>query len=471
MKAALLVAIVTAAGVTGGWQDSGQLAVRIVEALSRQESLTDDDYEFLTAAGDRAFPIVHREVIERVRAARKSPTEENFEKIRIAIDALAACATARRTATMVELTKVTEPLPRNRLYDWLAREGEASLVLGLFKKGLSQPSDNYYDQRRWSCVEGLVRIGDDDAVGALLAAMSDPALRTAIFRTIANTKNARALAAVRAMMDERRPPSAIPSEAKATLSFVDVEFPVVRTVDGEEWALLTWDGLGSREDLWIARKKRERFVDPVFTGMSAYWPMYLPGGGYTEGGEEHEAAIKRLAEGEWVERFVRNAALAADLDSDGYTDVVERWLGLDPSSADSDGDGVRDSLDRNPLTARRALSDEERALRVACEALVCGREGRNVFVEFPDGIKAIELQMHDGIVLPRTEEAKSRMARPEAVFGLRFRVKGPFMSGDRATVKYEEDGGYYVNGGVVEVMKIGGHWYPSRVRVEFMAIS
>lgn len=46
-----------------------------------------------------------------------------------------------------------------------------------------------------------------------------------------------------------------------------------------------------------------------------------------------------------------------DRDSDGLTDEIEKDFGTDPRKADSDGDGIPDGKDLNPLTANQSYND------------------------------------------------------------------------------------------------------------------
>jgi hypothetical protein len=46
-----------------------------------------------------------------------------------------------------------------------------------------------------------------------------------------------------------------------------------------------------------------------------------------------------------------------DSDGDGLTNNQEYWLGTDPTDADTDGDGIRDGDDPNPLIADEEAGD------------------------------------------------------------------------------------------------------------------
>ena len=54
-----------------------------------------------------------------------------------------------------------------------------------------------------------------------------------------------------------------------------------------------------------------------------------------------------------------------DSDGDGFTDLVERRLSLDPGNADSDGDGMADAVDPAPNARTRPASTEVEQIRAA----------------------------------------------------------------------------------------------------------
>jgi hypothetical protein len=63
------------------------------------------------------------------------------------------------------------------------------------------------------------------------------------------------------------------------------------------------------------------------------------------------------------------ADIDQDTDRDGWTDIEERTLGLDPSRADSDGDGVNDAHDRSPLHAPPPAERQDKEAQILGQAL------------------------------------------------------------------------------------------------------
>jgi hypothetical protein len=67
---------------------------------------------------------------------------------------------------------------------------------------------------------------------------------------------------------------------------------------------------------------------------------------------------------------VRLGDLERDTDGDGWTDIEEERMGLDPRNADTDGDGIPDGRDRCPNLARSAPDvDDETAVMIRKAAL------------------------------------------------------------------------------------------------------
>jgi len=58
-----------------------------------------------------------------------------------------------------------------------------------------------------------------------------------------------------------------------------------------------------------------------------------------------------------------------DSDGDGWTDIEERLLGLDPQRADSDDDGIDDGRDRSPLYAAPASDVQDEEVAILQEAI------------------------------------------------------------------------------------------------------
>ena len=90
---------------------------------------------------------------------------------------------------------------------------------------------------------------------------------------------------------------------------------------------------------------------------------------------------------------MKYGVLSRDSDGDGWTDLLEHCTWTDPNKADTDGDGLIDSRDRNPVCAPRDLGDEEKIIQAAFEARFIFDRFANMFsvIELPEGMKPFEL--------------------------------------------------------------------------------
>lgn len=152
---------------------------------------------------------------------------------------------------------------------------------------------------------------------------------------------------------------------------------------GQEWGLVASRVLGAHDDLWAVRREGSRWVSPVFLGISR----------------------SQLTGQDWV-AIALGEEVTRDRDGDGWSDLAEARLGTDPELPDTDGDGLADAQDRNPVAAPRLLTLEEKILAAAFEARY-RHDGRGspLVVLFPDGIQPFELYGWDGITVPRRSDA------------------------------------------------------------------
>lgn len=90
-----------------------------------------------------------------------------------------------------------------------------------------------------------------------------------------------------------------------------------------------------------------------------------------------------------------------DTDGDGWPDIVEKVFGTDPNNRDTDGDGLKDGEDKNPLAAPRPLSDTEQVLAAAFEAeyRFSGVNSAPAIIELPKGMEPFEFTGYDAAIL------------------------------------------------------------------------
>jgi hypothetical protein len=114
------------------------------------------------------------------------------------------------------------------------------------------------------------------------------------------------------------------------------------------------------------------------------------------------------------------AQLYRDQDGDGLPDRLERQIGTDPRKPDTNGNGIPDGQDKNPLVAAHALTDEEGIYQAALEGLcqmgrskpknpsysaddeapyMLGSSLRPLLLPAPPGSPGVEILGHPGVVL------------------------------------------------------------------------
>jgi hypothetical protein len=148
-----------------------------------------------------------------------------------------------------------------------------------------------------------------------------------------------------------------------------------------------------------------------------------------------------------------------DQDGDGWTDLEERRLGLDPRKKDTDGDGLADGQDPCPNFAPPAGSENDEETQIVQKALftACGlTQSRFLLLVNPTSAK-IPVWGYSGpvIYLDNVDQW-----RKEHVRGGIFMNWTVTRSGDEAKVRIS-DSESSMSGGFQEVFlrKIDGKWY------------
>jgi hypothetical protein len=191
-----------------------------------------------------------------------------------------------------------------------------------------------------------------------------------------------------------------------------------RTPSDDVWAVFLSGRLGNANDLWLAHGQNHKWVEFLFTGkMFTTQNGY---GGYGNGVGPSKGACTLAVNGDQIvisppnknltgeiarlttlmqdpkltpekrntlsQQYQRAAQQAAnvldkpisltladlrkDSDADGLPDLVEKRLGLDPHNPDTDGDGIKDGQDANPLVGpESAKTGRGKILQMVFEAL------------------------------------------------------------------------------------------------------
>ncbi len=442
--------------------------------LARVRAPHDNDLQRMAELGDVAFPKVYAAVLVQTRTAKSNAGSDasavRFRRMRYLI----SCATAKRTPQMTELLHRLDSNLQTWVFSWLADTGDPRASRALFEKALN-------DERTYSwanyAASGLARIADERALQCLITKLETKEDRDELQRLIAwklgATMKPKALDAVRRAY--RKGPTVPPLERRSRLPddrlTADKEKFLSFSTDsaGVKWALIEWDALGAPNDLWVVHWSGKHWVDPVFTGVTTYWP-HSQTGLPLEGDETHEKEMSALIGGKgWVKKFVANPTLTQDSDHDGLTDVVEAWIGLDPKNADSDGDGILDGVDKNPTARAHPMSEDDLAMQAVMnmECLSSFAPNRNHMIGLPEGVEPFEIESCTGPVYLQKPPARYPKATGK-LFGHWFTIKPGVKhigtGGNEVVVTVQESGGYYELVQEVRVKRIGGEWFCVSVR-------
>lgn len=384
--------------------------------LERLDSLTLDDQFTLRELGDVAFPILTSLLESRLREyARLNGPKSRYDDRTMAAysryadvrDALSVVMRPEHTSALIRLAAAEQRITSQRwgegevmeLLLWGARRGtrghpvsDPRLVLPLAFRILRIPG---HEKRRLalfyvadhgrspSALQFLRRFvtdpgtateeRDDASLG--LAQWGSEEDRRGVFAMRSTERKLPPLAAVMQLdkMGFTPQPNAKLRHFDTAGTLLDVK----ADRSGVSWGLVASAVLGDYDDLWRVRRDGVTWVDPQFLGVKR--------------GE--------LPAGDWL-NLALNPETVRDTDGDGWNDRAEARLGTDPHSPDTDGDGLPDGQDRNPLAAPRALTDEEKILGAAFERYY-RRRSRSVplVVDLPVGMKPFELNGPEWLVL------------------------------------------------------------------------
>lgn len=202
--------------------------------------------------------------------------------------------------------------------------------------------------------------------------------------------------------DEEPPPAppelaGLPAPAGAVLRH--------ETVEGARYVLfqsaeLDLPGEIPAFGVWLVRAQDGVWAEPAYLGLQQHFPYVVTPASalpLVENGRlQIEVQVREIAPGSITFPPV-GLALArqedgvvisrpldevfADSDSDGLTDIAEARLGLDPHSADSDGDGRPDGVDPAPLTvASGPASPARRTLALAILQQLTGHDADAIVI-------------------------------------------------------------------------------------------
>ncbi len=279
------------------------------------------------------------------------------------------------------------------------------------------------DASRLGLIKKVSASGHPAAVRYMIEALQSPTagedLKKAAYQNLARVGGD---AGADAILKARRKRSLLPPlEKRVTFEGWNETGPLWRNsvlfeqhtdASGRVWGLLNHNALGDRDDLWLAEFHGHRWINPVFTGLTApplsdrrlIWKNDLP------------TRIPALLASD----------IAKDSDNDGLSDLAEQRLSTNPNDSDTDGDGDRDELDPLPHIKDRPLVGEaEKIAAAAFEFRYHFASATQPAVIFPiKGLKPFEIVGWRGPVIWLTEDGQrlrwALTRRPEGIPQLSF---------------------------------------------------
>ena len=157
------------------------------------------------------------------------------------------------------------------------------------------------------------------------------------------------------------------------------------------------------------------------------------------------------------------AEVERDSDGDGWTDIEERQLGMNPKQTDSDRDGLGDDVDVSPLYAAPAneASDEDAAIVRRAVLATHGLTGSRWAIFVRAGTRPVQLHGHLGPVLFGVDlpSRDDRRSPPEIRGGAQTSWKVSERTATDATVDFTDWAGIsFRSDSRVTLRKIAGQW-------------
>jgi hypothetical protein len=162
---------------------------------------------------------------------------------------------------------------------------------------------------------------------------------------------------------------------------------------------------------------------------------------------------------EGVTKLVSVKEVKQDSDGDGWTDLEEERLGLDPHEIDSDGDGSPDGRDVCPDYAPGPEDARNENLRILQKAIFAtfGLTGSRDLLLVDQGSEKLQVWGYEGPILYDTSRDQGTQHRTG---GLRVKWRITSKSETEAEVSISDYAGPLAAGGLsVRLRRIAGEWY------------
>jgi len=393
--------------------------------VSRFDDLDDDEDNTLTTLGDQAFDALlslvkkHLSLYEKAALDVKSRTNDiaeqynyiskEYSKFNNAIFALQKVITPKHTTQLFSLLSIAKnPKSMYKILFLLSEKGDDKITAPYFIKEIKKLR-NEKDDLFYVALHALENSSNKAAVDFMIDKLSDPkaskAIREAAYLNLGRTGGERGVRAVIKARDESRTIPSLDDFAR----FDQLDMTVNKNIEGDPdnrlmqlmtdskgdlWGIVSSSVLGSFLDLWLLKSDGRKWKQAFFAGSLT---------------DSSDITIESMIDS------IDSTGIPKDSDKDGWTDLVEKRLGTDPNNKDTDGDGLIDSEDKNPLAIPRPLNEEEKVLRAAFEARYCFSSGDGYktpcLVDLPEGVQPFEFYGFNWVIIPQVKGTESPLAK------------------------------------------------------------
>lgn len=337
----------------------------------------------LETLGDAAFDAVLDAFMKSSAASDKdynSDAGSHYDDLGQLLTKIAKPAHADKLLTAFKTTKA-DMNSRSFLLRMLAKVGDPEVIVPYFLGVLrNQPTPGFemYESDTFVARSYITAskhpLATEYMVGIVGDKKADEVVRMQAYWHAAGTGGEAGLAAV---LKERRTREVLPPVAER-LELGDMGksprdrkmstlLEEAKDATGKSWGLVQSGVLASRGDLWIVEKSGDKWINPIFLGVTldgvSNWAKPKPAERTVAG--QTAAQVKA---GGWKKLIPPDSSLTKDDDKDGLTNIMERRLGTDPAKADMDGDGDLDGVDPMPNAADAPKTDAEQILAAVMEA-------------------------------------------------------------------------------------------------------
>jgi hypothetical protein len=258
-------------------------------------------------------------------------------------------------------------------------------------------------------------------------------------------------------------------------------FVTVRISDGTTYGIMSENLLGDDYDLFLISSKSP-------TDRSAWTrPILIPNRIYRG---FHDAKLTEGKPGQLVFAFVQGTSRPRDLmegqlappekapvlgkqtwilspqeimqdsDGDGWTDIEEQRLGLNPRNRDTDGDGIPDGQDICPNYAPTAGQENEEEVQILQKAVLAqyGLSRSRTLLLVRPGSKRFQIEGYRGPVLYLNDVKEWTAKHPEGGIFVSWQITA--RSNSDAAVSFTDYEGPMAGGEVeLRLHKYGGEWF------------